>query len=173
MFVEGELAKTNTAFPIFAPIAQTMEYAPLPPGRASELDLKSTAKAKKLKLTDAARAARWRTSSGGDLWALDNELEKLAAYAGGEIVDEQMVAELVSAARETKMWDLTDAVVAGNERKALTSLGRLLIDGEAPQLLLFMIARQYRQLVMVKDLRERRVAREEMQRRLGRARRSG
>jgi DNA polymerase-3 subunit delta len=162
VLVEGELGKTNAAFPIFAPIAYTTEYGPLPPGELSSW-LKSTAKAKKLKLTEGA-VQSLANLIGGDLWALDNELDKIAAYAGGETADEKMVGELVSAARETKVWELSDAVVAGNERKALTSLGRLLIAGEAPQLLLFMIARQYRQLLVLKDLRERRVAREEMQR---------
>ncbi len=162
VLVEGELAKTNAAFTIFAPIAYTTEYGPLPPGELSSW-LKATAKAKKLKITDGA-VQSLASLIGGDLWALDNELDKIAVYAGGETADEKMVGELVSAARETKVWDLSDAVVAGNERKALTSLGRLLVAGEAPQLLLFMIARQYRQLLVLKDLRERRVAREEMQR---------
>lgn len=162
VLVEGELAKTNPAFPIFAPIAYTTEYGPLPPNELANW-IRARAKEKKLKLTDGA-AQLLANLIGGDLWALDNELDKLAAYAGGETVDEKTVPELVSSARETKVWELADAVVAGNERKALTAMGRLLQEGEAPQLLLFMVARQYRQLVTLKDLRDRRVAREEQQR---------
>ena len=66
-----------------------------------------------------------------------------------------MVAAIVSAAREARIWDLTDAVVAGDERKALASMRTLLEDGQAPQLLLFMLVRQYRQLALIKDLRTR------------------
>lgn len=159
VLVEGELGRSNVAFPVFAPIARTVEYAPLA-GNDLTAWITSAAKAKKLRLGEGA-ARMLAELVGGDLWALDNELDKIAAYAGGEAADEATVSSLVSAARETKVWELADAVVAGNERKALTTMRRLLRDGEAPPLLLFMIARQYRQLLLVKDLRDRRAGREE------------
>ena len=162
VFVEGELAKTNPAFPIFAPIARTVEYAPLQSGDVATW-IERSAKEKKLKLA-AGVARRLADLIGGDLWTLDNELDKLAAYANGETIDERMLTELVSAAHETKVWDLTDAVVAGNQRKAITAMRRLLGDGQHPQVLLIMIARSYRQLVLVKDARDRRASREETQR---------
>ncbi len=165
VFVEGELNRSNPAFTIFAPIARTVEYAPLAKGDVGSW-IRTSAKEKKLKISDGAVSAL-AEAIGGDLWALHNELEKLGTYAGGEQIDEALVAEMVSAARETKVWDLADAIVAGNERKALTTLGRLLIDGEAPQLLLFMIVRQYRQLILVKDLRDRRVPQDEVARAAG------
>lgn len=159
VLLEGELARSNAAFPIFAPIARTAEYAPLV-GRDLEAWITSAAKAKKLRLSEGA-VRMLADLAAGDLWALDNELDKIAAYTAGEAADEATVSSLVSAARETKVWEVADAVVAGNERKALTSMRRLLRDGEAPPLLLFMIARQYRQLLLVKDLRDRRAGREE------------
>lgn len=59
------------------------------------------------------------------------------------------------------MWDLTDAIVAGNEAKALAALTRLLADGKPATVLAYMIVREYRQLALVKDLNERRVRRDE------------
>ncbi|HYM16742.1 MAG TPA: DNA polymerase III subunit delta, partial [Dehalococcoidia bacterium] len=162
VLVEGPIPKTNAALAIFAPIALATEYRPLSPGELGGW-IKSAARQRTLKLTDGA-ARSLASVIGSNLWALDNELDKLTAYAGGEAVDEAAVSTLVSAARETKVWDLADAIVAGNQRSALTSMGRLLTAGEAPQLLLFMIARQYRQLILVKDLRERRVPQAELQR---------
>ena len=47
---------------------------------------------------------------------------------------------------------------------ALTSLRRLLVDGIPSQVITSMIVRQYRQLLLVKDMRDRRVGREEMAR---------
>jgi DNA polymerase-3 subunit delta len=91
------------------------------------------------------------------------ELEKLRDYAGGEAVEADTVSELVTNAQDAKVWDLTDAIVEANERKALRSLARLLDEGQPPQMLLFMVARAYRQLVLVKDLRDRRVRRDEIQ----------
>ena len=165
VFVEAELAKTNAAFTIFAPVAKTVEFNPLS-GTELVAWVKNTAKREKIKLTEGA-AKSLVDLIGGDLWALSNELKKLDTYAAGEAVGEVAVAELVSAAHETKFWDVADAVIAGNERKALTSLRRLLVDGYPPQVITSMIVKQYRQLLLVKDLRERRVARDETARASG------
>ena len=104
---------------------------------------------------------------GPDLWMLSNEIEKLGAYAGKEEVTQEMVEDLVSAAREARIWDLTDAVVAGDSRKALATLSRLLTEGQPAPMLAFMIVRQYRQIALVKDLRERRVRQDEVARAAG------
>jgi DNA polymerase-3 subunit delta len=165
VFVEGELKKENAAFTIFAPLARTVEYAPL---GGAELQKWITAQAKERKLKLSPGAAQTLAGLvGGDLWALANDLDKLAAHAGGEAVDELAVADLVSGGHNSKVWDLTDALVAGDERKALTVLQRLLVDGEPPPLLSSVVARQYRQLVMVKDMRERRAAPDEVARASG------
>jgi DNA polymerase-3 subunit delta len=91
---------------------------------------------------------------GPDLWMLDREIDKLAAYADGEEVGPDIVADVVSAAHDTKMWDVTDALVAGNEKKALTAMRRLVDDGDPPTVIAFMIVRAYRQLIIIKDMRE-------------------
>lgn len=165
VFVEAELAKTNAAFTIFAPIAKTVEFNQLS-GTELVAWVKNTAKREKIKLTEGA-AKSLVDLIGGDLWALSNELKKLDTYAAGEAVGEAAVAELVPAAHETKFWDVADAVIAGDERKALTSLRRLLIDGYPPQVITSMIVKQYRQLLVVKDLRDRRIGRDETARASG------
>jgi DNA polymerase-3 subunit delta len=165
VFVEGELAKNNAAFTIFAPIAQTVEFAQLSKDAAEDW-LRKTASKDKVKL-DADVAKLLVELVGADLWALTNELDKLAAYAGGDTIDEKTVRALVAAGHDTKFWEVADAVVAGNERKALTTLGRLLTDGIAPQVIMSMIARQYRQMLIVKEMRERRVSRDETARAAG------
>ncbi len=98
---------------------------------------------------------------------MKHAIAKLAAYAGGETIDEEMVRELVTATDDTKFWSITDAVIAGNERKALTSLQRMLTDGAAPAMLSAMLVRQYRQLAIVKDMRDRRASQDEMARASG------
>jgi DNA polymerase-3 subunit delta len=62
---------------------------------------------------------------------------------------------------------MTDAVVAGNEKKALASLTKLLIEGEPVQVLMSMVVRQVRQLVLVKEMRERRASPDEIARATG------
>jgi len=165
VFVEGELRKDNAAFSIVAPVAKTVEFAEL--GR-DELAPWIDAEAKRRGVNLAPRAvAALAQSIGADLWTLSNELEKLAAYAAGEVVEQETVADLVSAAREARVWDLTDAIVAGDERKALRAVTRLLAEGEPATRLAFMVVRQFRQIVLVKDMRERRVRQDEVARQSG------
>ncbi len=165
MFVEGELDRRNAAFTIFAPVAQANEHGGL---RDKELPawVNEELQDRDLSMTPAAIRALC-DAVGPDLWALYNELNKIETYAQGEPVDEALVTEIVAQARETKIWDLTDAVVAGNEQKAMTSLARLLRDGEPPPLLANVIARQYRQLGVVKELREGRATEGEIARAAG------
>jgi DNA polymerase-3 subunit delta len=165
VFVEGDIAKTNAAFTIFAPIARSLDHAPLKP---DELRRWIVDEAKDLKLKiDGRAAAALAELTGPDLWLVRNELLKLAAYGAGDPVDETAVRQLVASAQDAKFWDMTDAVVAGNERKAVASLERLLIEGDAPPLLSSMLVRQYRQLVLVKDMRERRATKDDILRASG------
>jgi DNA polymerase-3 subunit delta len=163
VFIEGALSATNAALKLFSAAAQVQRFDPL---KKDDLTgwIAQRAKEKGLRLTPRA-VAQLATGSGGQeaeeagarLWAVDSDLDKLLTYAGEGEVGDEMVARVVTMEQGAKWWDLTDAVAAGDERKALTSLGRLLRDGEPPPVLLSMIARQYRQLVQVKDMRERRV----------------
>ncbi|MHB8685091.1 MAG: DNA polymerase III subunit delta, partial [Dehalococcoidia bacterium] len=162
VFVEGDLPKTNAAFPIFAPIAHAVQYDALPKGELPGW-IKHSADTRSLALDPRALAALAQLTAG-DLWTIENELDKLAAYAGGEPVDEATVSWVVSSAQEARIWDLSDAVVAGDERKALAAMRALIEEGQPATLLLFMVVRQYRQIAIVKDMRERRARQEEIAR---------
>jgi DNA polymerase-3 subunit delta len=105
---------------------------------------------------------------GNQLWTLDSELQKLAAYAAGQQVSEAEVRELVNLAREADVFAMADAVIEGRARDAVDLLHRrLLSKGEAPQRLLWILARQYRLLLLAKELLERRVRAPEISARLG------
>ena len=162
VFVEGELTKTNVAFSMVAPIAKSVEFGEL---TKEELPtwIAEEAKRRGVKLAPRAVAALAQIV-GPDLWTLSNELEKLGSYAGSGLVEQETVEDLVSAARETKIWGLTDAVVAGDSKAALGTLAKLLADGQPAPMLAFMLVRQYRQLVLVKDMRERRMRQDEVAR---------
>lgn len=165
VFVEGDILKTNAAFTIFAPIARTKEFSALDKNELAKW-VREAAKTEKVKFTEGGERALI-TALAPDLWALKHAIAKLAAYADGAAIDEEMVRELVTATDDTKFWSITDAVIAGNERKALTSLQRMLTDGSAPAMLSAMLVRQYRQLAIVKDLRDRRASQDEMARAAG------
>ena len=154
VFVEGEPGRSNAAFPIFAPIARSQEFKPL--GKDELVAwVQGEAKQRGLSMSGAATALLAQMV-GPDLWAMEGELDKLATYAAGQPIDEDAVRSLVAAASETKFWTFTDAIIAGDDRGALTALRRLLVEGDAPQRLLFMIAAEYRRIAVVKDMLERR-----------------
>jgi len=153
VFVEGPTDEKSTAFAMFSEIARVTKCDPLDK-RGVAAWVKEVANEKGVTLASGV-AERLADLAGHDLWALDNELAKLAAFAAGETVDLGAVNELVAAAQDAKIWDLTDSVVAGNARKAASALQRLLASGEAPQKLLISMVRPYRQLALLKDALDR------------------
>ena len=107
------------------------------------------------KLSDRAAGALVRFV-GGDLRAQSLEIAKLAAYAGpGRTVELDDVLQLVHQNNEANVLELVDAVGQGNTRRAMRALRVLLDQGERPERILAMIARQVRLLLQVKDAVER------------------
>lgn len=95
---------------------------------------------------------------GNDSRALHNEIHKLANYVGpGGTISADAVRRLVPDNSETSIFAFVDALAARRLAPALTLLRGLLDDGEPPLKLLFMIGRQTRILVQVKELAEQRM----------------
>ena len=88
---------------------------------------------------------------GGDLLALENEIEKLICYADGKTITDRDVEELVASIAEASVWDLTDALVSKNVEKAMTTLELLLEQSHAPHKILSMILWQMRRLIELQD----------------------
>jgi DNA polymerase III subunit delta len=78
---------------------------------------------------------------GPELGLLDQELAKLAAFAGVDApITAEMVQQLVGGWRTKTTWDMLDAALAGDAVEALTQLDRLLLAGDSPIALLAQIA---------------------------------
>jgi DNA polymerase-3 subunit delta len=82
---------------------------------------------------------------------LDNEIEKLTAYANGKVIAPNDVVELVAEEDVADMFGLMDAISQKRLADAHTQLRGVLMRGEAPQIVLTMIARQTRMLIMAKE----------------------
>jgi DNA polymerase-3 subunit delta len=89
---------------------------------------------------------------GANLGQLAQEIDKLATYANGRQIDVADVDALVSAALAYKYYDLTDAVIAGRADRALKVIQGMDDREQPPELLLFMLTRQYRQLLLAQAL---------------------
>lgn len=92
--------------------------------------------------------------STGDLYHLENEVAKLAAYAHGRDITKRDVTLLTSAQTETSIFRLTDSIGQKNRAAALSNLHQVMESGEELHRILSMIMRQFRIIVSVKDLAE-------------------
>jgi DNA polymerase-3 subunit delta len=107
------------------------------------------------------------TCIGPDLRRIDNELEKLALYAGGRAITHEDVRRLVPYAQEASIFAMVDALALRQTAQALRLLTQLHHEGAHPLYLLTMIVRQYRILLQVKDLMEQGLGQEAIAGRLG------
>ena len=87
---------------------------------------------------------------GNNLRQLDNELKKIIAYVKTGEISLDIVQQVVGDIREHDIFELVDAVGAGNVIEALRILNQLLIEGEPPLKILMMVVRQFRLLWKVK-----------------------
>ncbi|MBC7254771.1 MAG: DNA polymerase III subunit delta, partial [Chloroflexi bacterium] len=117
--------------------------------------IRRRAKEKGVEITAPAVAALIELI-GGDLRALDQELEKLAAHAAYErAITLEDVRALTSAAQEANIFDLMDTLGLRQRKKALALTARLFAEGANELYLLTMIARQVRLILLVKELAEK------------------
>jgi DNA polymerase-3 subunit delta len=102
----------------------------------------------------AAAAARLLVDLvGAEMGRLDQELEKLAAYAGDAArIDSADVDMLVGASREKNTWDIFDHIGSGRAGEALSHLDRLFEQGEDPFRLLGAFSSQLRKLAQAARL---------------------
>lgn len=93
---------------------------------------------------------------GCNLQTLSSELDKLGAAAlETRQITLEMVDHLIGHSRELSNFDLGDQLVAGDRRRALETLHRLLEDDVAPVMLVGLIAGNYHRLAIAKELLNR------------------
>ena len=89
---------------------------------------------------------------GGNLWAMNNEIQKLLLYNQECHISEDDVKQLVSYAQEANIFALVDAVAEGRTELAQRILHRLYQEGASPTYILAMITRQFRLIAQAKEL---------------------
>lgn len=93
--------------------------------------------------------------AGADLWRLQNEIAKLAAYKSGEAIADRDIEEMVESKIEADIFKMVDALAARNKTAAFKHLHRHLARGESEIYILTMLAYQFRNLVLVKSETEK------------------
>lgn len=94
-------------------------------------------------------------NSHHSLRALKSELEKMALYTNGNIITMDTAEKLLTKTAEADVFALVDSIGQKKGESAILELRKLLETGEPAVRVLFMIARQFRLLLSVKDLRQK------------------
>ena len=116
---------------------------------------------------DGSGASALAAAIGNDTQAATHEIEKLLLYVGfSRPVDDADVNELVSGVTSVSVFDMVDALVAGNSKIALLKLHQLEETEEIPQLFA-MIIRQFRLLIQTRSILDRRGNSQTVQKELG------
>ena len=98
-------------------------------------------------------AGHLQEAIGGDLQGLRNELVKVSLYIGDKKrIEVQDVEGVVSEVRVNTIFELTKALGERDLKKAFRVLGTIWESGEPPLKILGMISRQFRHLLMTKEI---------------------
>jgi DNA polymerase III subunit delta len=151
IFIADDLDKRKKATKSLLDKCTVVDFAPLKDAEAKTW-VKTRLRQLKTTATDPVTNEIVRLV-GTDVQTLFNELDKLASGAAdtGKITLE-LVEELIGRSRELANWELTDQLVAGNRKKALETLHRLLEDDVEPLMLVGLIGSNYRKLALGKQL---------------------
>ena len=152
VFADGPLRRPNPLLERLRPLAQVREL-PTPTREGLTRWLREGAAAKGAQITPGAIVLLSRLV-GASLRVLDNELEKLALYAGDGPINEGHVRALVSQAREVNVYSAIDSLLEGKYSEAFRSMVRLREGGADFSYIVAMLARQLRQVLLAKELVE-------------------
>lgn len=93
------------------------------------------------------------SKTGEDMENIRMELEKLISYTWGrDVITDRDVEEISTAQASNKIFDMISALSARQTRKAVDLYQDLLTLKEPPMRILFLIARQFNQILQVKEL---------------------
>ena len=164
VLVDGRVSAKNPLLGLLSPLGHVQECSRLPlravPGWIEE-------RARRSGVSLSPGAARLLADLvGNNLWLVSQELNKLALYALDRRIEEEDVRALVASAREAGVFSMVDAVIEGRLDQAMRMVEQLMEQGASVPYLLTMIARQYRHLLIAKELSLARLPPEEIGTRL-------
>ena len=106
--------------------------------------------------------------TGTDMNQIGMELEKLLSYTmGREVITAEDVEAICTSQTVNKIFEMISARAEKNQRKALDLYYDLLALKEAPMRILYLIARQFNQIMLISELNEQGLGREAIAEKLG------
>ena len=92
--------------------------------------------------------------TGGNMFSLNQEIQKLVNFSDGKIISEKDVEETVKAETDINIFNTIDALANSNKKEAMKLLENHLQKGEDPFYIFSMFIYQFRNLLKVADLKE-------------------
>ena len=165
IFIDGEIKKDNLLLKQLAPSAQVRQFPELKGNMLKEWIANRIKSGGGSVSPDAAKMLA--AYAGDNLWVLASEIDKLILFTAGRRIEEKDIKEVVSYAREANVFTMVDALIEGHSATAAPLLQQMLDEGAAAPYILFMITRQVRLLVQVKELINLKCNRNEIRERMG------
>lgn len=166
LFVEEQVDKRNKLYKKVKDLGYVAELS-----RQPESQLKTwifqILKRENRKITKGAMELLL-SSVGDDMELIKNELDKLIAYTEGREGIVPADVEAVCSVQITgKIFDMITNIAAGRQKAALDEYYDLLALKEPPMRILFLIARQFNQLLSVKELMSTGKGKDEIAKKVG------
>lgn len=95
------------------------------------------------KLISHLNASKLISSCGTDLNMLRNEIDKVSAYAKGDEITAEDINAVATVNLETKIFNLSDAVLNGDGQRAFNTLDLLFYQREEPIMMLYVLSASY------------------------------
>lgn len=151
LFIESEVDKRNRLYKAVEKRGYVCELNR--PDEKALADWAARYLARAGKKITSATMERFLSLTGSDMENVKNELEKLISYLGEEeVADARAVEAVASATVSNRIFDLVSAITSRRVGEAMRLYEDLLALREAPLRILFLIARQYNQLLHVREL---------------------
>lgn len=159
-------SKLDKRFKLYATAGKKGWLHVLEAPRNAEPWIRAEAQARNVKLAPQA-ISRLAEAVGNDLSRLALCIDQLALYAGDRMVTGDDVDDLVADTRERTVFELTDAIGAGELVRALAAVASLAEQRQSGIGVLAMLARHVRQLALVHVARAEGVSRGDLPSRIG------
>lgn len=137
--------KADKRVKLYARLRKAGHFHELSAPRAIRKWLDAEAKAGGVDI-DRAASSRLIEVVGNDVSRLSVALEMLSLYAGGDTVRTEHVDDLIAHTRESSVFELTDAIAAGDRVRALETIASLADQRQSTLGVVMMLARHVRQL---------------------------
>ena len=151
LFVETEVDKRNRLYKAVQKYGRVNEFQ-LQDERTLMKWILGTLKKENKKITESTLQL-FLERTGSDMENIHMELEKLLSYTiGREVITSEDVEEICTMQTTGQIFEMIRAIAEKKQRLALDLYYDLLALKEPPMRILFLIARQFNQLLLVKSL---------------------